>query len=146
MTLEAWVNPTAWPGSGVATVMIKYIDGTSVGESCYALSASASGVGDGVTTDTTGMWTGGMQSPPLNAWTHLAVTYDGATLTLLFNGQPQNSVALTGAIMTSVQPLFIGGDPTYGNFFSGMIDEIRIYDRALSQAEIQSDIVASSPN
>jgi len=145
MTLEAWVQPTTWPSSGIVSLLNKYIDGTSEGQFCYTLFGSVNGISAGVTTGGRWIFDDGTQSVPLNTWTHLAVTYDGAALTLFFNGEQQSSTPVTGPIATSAQPLFIGGDQPYGEFFNGMIDEIRIYNRALSQAEIQSDIAASSP-
>jgi len=70
----------------------------------------------------------------------LAVTYDGAALRLYVNGVLVSSLAVTGTLPTSTNPLQIGGDRFYGQFFQGMIDEVRIYNRALTQAEIQSDM------
>jgi len=75
-----------------------------------------------------------------NTWVHLAGTYDGATLRLYLNGVQVNSRAETGPIATSTNPLHIGGDSIYGQYFQGRIDEVRIYNRALSAPEIQRDI------
>ena len=50
------------------------------------------------------------------------------------------SKAATGAIVTSTSPLQIGGDSIYGQFFSGVIDEVRVYNTALTQAQIQTDM------
>jgi hypothetical protein len=46
----------------------------------------------------------------------------------------------TGAIAISINSLQIGGDSIYSQYFQGKIDEIRIYNRALSPAQIQSDM------
>jgi chitodextrinase len=75
-----------------------------------------------------------------NTWAHLAATYDRATMRLYVNGVQVASRAQTGAIATSTNPLQIGGDSIYGQYFAGRIDEVRIYNRALSAAEIQSDM------
>ena len=50
------------------------------------------------------------------------------------------SKTTTGAIVTSTGPLQIGGDSIYGQFFAGVIDEVRVYNTALSQAQIQTDM------
>ena len=50
------------------------------------------------------------------------------------------SKATTGSIVTSTGPLQIGGDSIYGQFFSGVIDEVRVYNTALSQIQIQTDM------
>ena len=79
---------------------------------------------------------------PLNAWTHVALTYDGTTMQLYVNGVLAASQARTGSIQASSNPLWIGGNSPYGEYFQGLIDEIRIYNRALTQAEIQADMAA----
>jgi Concanavalin A-like lectin/glucanases superfamily len=50
-----------------------------------------------------------------------------------------SSRATTGAIATSTLPLRIGGNAVWGEWFAGRIDEVRIYNRALSAAEIAAD-------
>jgi hypothetical protein len=50
------------------------------------------------------------------------------------------SRAVTGSLITSTGALRIGGNTVWGEYFSGLIDEIRIYNRALTPAEIQSDM------
>src|SRR5262249_53988438 len=59
---------------------------------------------------------------------------------LYVNGEQVASRAQTGAIATSTNPLQIGGNTFYGQYFAGLIDEVRIYNQALSVAEIQSDM------
>ncbi len=48
--------------------------------------------------------------------------------------------ALTGNIATSNNALRIGGNTLWGEYFNGLIDEVRVYSRGLSQTEIQSDM------
>ena len=74
------------------------------------------------------------------AWTHLAVTYDGANLRLYVNGVQTASRALTGSIVTTTGLLKIGGNAVSGEWFNGLIDEVRIYNRALTAAQIQTDM------
>ena len=45
-----------------------------------------------------------------------------------------------GSILTSSGPLRIGGNSVWGEFFAGAIDEVRVYNRALTQIEIQTDM------
>jgi hypothetical protein len=74
-------------------------------------------------------------------WTHLAVTYDGATQRLYVNGVQAASRAQTGSIAVGNQPLRIGGSASFaGEFFQGLIDEVKVYNRALSASEITTDM------
>ena len=50
------------------------------------------------------------------------------------------SRALTGSIVSSTQPLRIGGNQVWGEYFAGLIDDVRVYNRALSAAQIQTDM------
>jgi hypothetical protein len=59
---------------------------------------------------------------------------------LYVNGVQVSSAAASGAIATSTRVLGIGGDPIYGQYFAGRIDEVRIYNAALSAAQIQTDM------
>jgi len=136
MTLEAWVYPTVTL-SGWTDVVYKQVD-------IYYLEAE-SGVGAPATGGTfagTPATIYGTSAVPANSWTHLAATYDGAMLRLYVNGVQVSSHAQTGAISSSANPVQIGGDTIYGQYFQGRIDEVRIYNRALSQAEIQTDMNA----
>jgi hypothetical protein len=49
------------------------------------------------------------------------------------------SRAISGSLMTSTGALRIGGNSVWGQFFRGRIDEVRIYNRALTATEIQAD-------
>jgi hypothetical protein len=70
----------------------------------------------------------------------LARTYNGTTLRLYVNGLLVSTRPQTGTIPISTSPLQIGGDTIYGQYFPGRIDEVRIYNRALSTADIQRDM------
>ena len=79
---------------------------------------------------------------PLRVWTHLAGTFDGTTLQLYINGKLAASGPGTLGPINN-QPLEIAqsGDCVP---FAGLLDEVRLYKRALSAAEIK-DIVAGTP-
>ena len=69
-------------------------------------------------------------------WHHVVFTYDGATRRLYLDGIQAASNAVTGNIATSANPLYIG-EQTENIFpFNGAIDDVRIYNRALSYAEV----------
>jgi hypothetical protein len=76
---------------------------------------------------------------PLNVWTHLAATYDGSEVRLYINGILAASRAVDGDIVNTDDPLRIGGNNVWGEFFSGLIDEVRVYNRPLTREEIVAD-------
>jgi hypothetical protein len=71
------------------------------------------------------------------------MTYDGATLRLYVNGTQAATRAVTGTIQSGTNPLWIGGNQPYGEYFNGLIDEVRVYNRALAPGEIQTDMNGS---
>ena len=83
--------------------------------------------------------TGPLRSPSTRG-PHLAVTYDRQMLRLYVNGTEVASHTETGPITSSLGPLTIGSDPAYGQYFAGRIDEVRVYNAALTQAQIQADM------
>ena len=74
-------------------------------------------------------------------WYHLAGTYDGSTMTVFVNGVSILSQKVSGTLYIDESDLFIGrGDPefSFGEYFHGVLDEIRIWNVARSQKEIQA--------
>lgn len=70
-------------------------------------------------------------------WQHVGFTYDGATMTLWRNGVNLASTAKTGTIRSYPSPLQIGWIGTgAAYYFGGKIDDVRIFNRGLSAAEI----------
>jgi hypothetical protein len=74
----------------------------------------------------------------LNEWNHLVMTYDGTTRKHFLNGVEVGSwnEGVTLAFNTSV--VRIGANSSTSEFFNGTIDEVRIYNRALSASEVYS--------
>ncbi|MBI2038626.1 MAG: LamG domain-containing protein [Candidatus Nealsonbacteria bacterium] len=73
-----------------------------------------------------------------NVWTHVVVTYDGSTAKLYINGELKKTQGgLSGAIVDIGDNLTIGADNGGGYAFRGLIDEVRIYEKALALGQIQ---------
>jgi len=73
-------------------------------------------------------------------WFHLAATYDGSMIVAYVNGTKTADQAATGTMTIDKADLFIGkGDPEFssGEYFSGMIDEVRLWNVARSEQEIR---------
>jgi len=76
---------------------------------------------------------------PLNQWTHVAVTYDGGVVKTYINGALFHTYAGTGAIGdvdNSQNDFRVGGRQAASHNFRGRIDEVRVYNRALSASEV----------
>lgn len=72
-----------------------------------------------------------------DAWHHVAGVYDGSTVELYVDGAFDRSVPVAVGAIETTNGLRLGENWELGNsFFSGDLDEVRIYDRALSAAEI----------
>src|SRR5262249_35191649 len=76
----------------------------------------------------------------LGVWTYATFTYDGTVVKGYLDGALKVSVAATGSLQARGQTLQLGADQNLGQPFAGKIDELRIYNRTLSQAEIQTDM------
>jgi PKD repeat protein len=145
MTLEAWVYPLS-QSEGNNTVILKQAPGAKV----YALYSEedanlpASYINDGSYRDVVGP-----ERLPANTWTHLVATYDGAYQRLYVNGVEVAKSALNTLIQPSDGVLRIGGNSVWGEYFHGYIDEVRIYNRALTASEVASNketaVSASNP-
>ena len=144
MTIEAWVNPNSLTSSGWNTVVLK----ERPGYYAYALygNTGTNRPSANAFVGSTDADTRGTAQIPSNAWTHLAATYDGTTLALYVNGTQVSQTAVGGSIVTSTGALKIGGNAIWGEFFSGLIDEVRIYNRTLSSAQIQGDMTRAITN
>ncbi|MCE9557291.1 MAG: LamG domain-containing protein [Planctomycetes bacterium] len=71
-------------------------------------------------------------------WYHAAWTWDGATATLYVNGASVLTRAFAGVLPTDNNPLTIGGRTSTSYSITGMVDDVQVYDTALTQSEIQA--------
>ncbi|MCU0501974.1 MAG: hypothetical protein MUC51_09445, partial [Anaerolineae bacterium] len=81
-------------------------------------------------------WYGTGYKAPLDQWTHVVVVYDAGNVRTYINGALVHTLTLSGSI-SNANTLAIGSHPTEGEFFTGMIDEVRLFGRALSPDEIK---------
>ncbi|RYD39727.1 MAG: LamG domain-containing protein, partial [Verrucomicrobiaceae bacterium] len=128
ISASAWVNASVWNGNN--RILQK---GNT--DNQYRLLAEGgkfvweiSGVGRLETT-----------LPPVNQWVHIASTYDGDRMVIYFDGAEVASLAVTGAVPVTANPLHIGTKTAASgaqNHLNGMLDQVRLYGRALSAAEV----------
>ena len=139
MTIEGWVQPTV--SNDWQTLIVKERPGDLV----YGLysSTDANRPQSQVTLAGSARLLNGAAQIPGGSWTHVAATYDGTTQRLFVSGAQVSTLAAAGTIDTSNSPVRIGGNTIWSEWFNGLIDEVRIYNRALSAAEIQTDMNAA---
>ncbi len=130
ITIAAWINATDWGGNrrilekGNSDNQYRFLAENGVFK--FHL--------NGVNTLTAAL-------PNTNVWVHVAATWNGLTMVIYTNGQVQATLATGGTIATTADPLVIGtknGSTTAGDFFNGQLDEVRVYNRALGMAEINT--------
>jgi uncharacterized protein YjbI with pentapeptide repeats len=69
---------------------------------------------------------------------HVAATADGTTITFYVDGQAVGQVSQTAPLLPNSSPFQIGSaEPAFGNRFNGVVDELSLYNRALTATEIQ---------
>jgi hypothetical protein len=157
-TLEAWVKPES---SGYQAILAK--EQGCVGQNQFRLqldpaNKAAFMMSNGANEDG-GLWSGyyRLQSSsalPLSTWSHLAVTKNGNLFTLYVNGAPEATyTASVNLLHSGTQPFRVGAavdcSGNAGGFFNGMLDEVRVWSVARTQADIaanmSSPVSASNP-
>ena len=73
--------------------------------------------------------------PTTDKWWHVVMTYGGGKRRLFVNGKLADEAAVTGKLPTGTVPLTVGGGAKYNEGFSGWIDELAVYHRALTAAD-----------
>jgi len=78
-------------------------------------------------------------SLPLGRWVHLAGTYDGNVMRLYMDGEECGSLERPGPLRPGSQRLCLGNyDVRHHAHFSGLLDEVKLYDRALTAEEVRA--------
>jgi hypothetical protein len=146
-TFMAWVSLSSTPAEVVSvfnkwsqSVDDEYLFGINPDRTLYFGWQTTAGVDWGTTAYNQ---VNGNTVIPLGTMTHIAVVRNGGTLTFYVNGNLDASLsnAMDGnSFRNGIATLRIGGQGrgTRNRFFAGVIDEARIYNRALSEAEIES--------
>ncbi|ESS72438.1 PKD domain-containing protein [Methyloglobulus morosus KoM1] len=135
-TLEAWIKPISIRRGSI--IVKQEPNGTVYDLYSYEdrdLPISSFNDGQGYNT------VSGLQQLPVRQWVHLASTFDGVTQKLYINGVEVGSIQVqSGLVKQSYDVLRIGGNSVWGDYFRGYIDEVRIYNRSLSNDEILKDL------
>lgn len=149
ITVEAWIRPTSMGLNNYDnSIVCKH--SWSQGEQGYVLRSGNGQVDFSVCgKDANGAsisWVGATSpaaSITINTWYHVAGTYDGDSVRIYINGVQKDATALPdGMIPGLAYPIAIGklsdGSQFQTRYFSGQIDEVRIWNRALDASDILS--------
>lgn len=146
LTIEAWVYPTNT--SNYRDLVSKWDAVAGYNQKSYDFALYPGGrfyllvSPDG--TDSIPTYVISTNAVPVNAWTHVAATYDGGTLKVYLNGVLDGEGVYTNGIFRGTNALGIGGTiggatgTTIVSPFMGLIDEPSLYARALGDSEIQA--------
>jgi hypothetical protein len=134
-TQAAWVYlyGTSLVGSGFNPLIMKSL--TSENAFMYRMIANPDYIGAAFNTWDTAQSAG--QVTPLNQWHHVATVFNGTTVRYFYDGAFVGSQPMAMTITSDNRPLTIGADtPGIFEIFNGKIDDVCIYNRALSDADI----------
>jgi hypothetical protein len=139
LTVEAWVRPTNVSGPA-RTVIGNY--STPGNQAQFFVRANTSNYQFWIGNSAIGgyMNLNSSATPTLNAWQHIAGVWNGTVSSIYINGVLSGTASVTYTSMgVSTNSLVIGGN-TINENFDGNIDEVRIWNRALCQNEIQNNM------
>ena len=139
-TAEAWINPDVL---GTQTYLSQY---ASSQEAFAFILLSSGKIEFTVTTDgSTDQFFESSTAITAGAWSHVALTFDGTTVKAYINGVAAGTKAVSGTMFASTAPIEIGARNN-AHFFNGNIDEVRIWTRVLTEAEILAQKDKSIPS
>ncbi|OOV18886.1 leucine-rich repeat protein [Flavobacterium sp. LM4] len=133
ITLEAWIKPESIGTN--RTIVGNYNNGAFQMQSLLRQNGSSLEFWIGTNTGFTDATVSNVLSA--NTWYHVAGTWDGTTMKLYINGNQVASYPKSGSLSTTTNNYMIGNSST-NERFHGSIDEVRIWNVDLSQADIQN--------
>jgi len=135
LSISAWVNPRSAGGGGVASIINK--------PNSYVLRIDAGGSGQAnfrvynYAAQTVQIYSG-PGTVLYNTWTHIVAVYNGTHIKMYTNGvESPNKAQISGRIRNSVDNLYIGNSNLFTLTFDGLIDEAILFNKTLSDNEIQ---------
>lgn len=144
ITVAAWYNPRSFSGSGSDSIVDKGYASHTTPYYQYHLGVSGNQNLNNPAAFSFTVAVGGVPRSAGTApnswipgnWYYLVGTYDGATVKLYINGILAKSTPATGMLSDYGKDVHIGRFSNINSFLPGLIDEVRIYNRALSDTEI----------
>lgn len=139
LTLSMWINPASITGDSV--VLGKFWN-ANWASPYYQYGIELWGGRPQLLIGTSsGLASVGMDSPlAMNQWTHLAIVFNGLTAQFYVNSTLVTSKSLSVAITARGMQLRMGADAGTDQFYKGLLDNVRIYNRALTGTEVTTDM------
>jgi len=137
ITVDAWIRPSGTGLNNGIILMKNYLKYGLIwlpGTGKITFSLDIGGWADHLSTSTV----------PVGEWTHVAGTYDGSNVKIYINGSLDATHPRTGSIATSTGNLTLGYRSGVDEYFYGLIDEVEIFNRALTANEIGAIYAAGS--
>ena len=135
VTVSAWVKPEAWDNVWVSVLCKGY------NEACRQYGPQIHKSGKWLLNYYNGTKANELQAKAieLNTWSHVSVTYTPTAITVYVDGERIGSMTPLGNMVKNSEPLYIGCDfPGGDEYLTGDMDEVRIYNRALSASEVRA--------
>ncbi|MDD5398799.1 MAG: cohesin domain-containing protein, partial [Dehalococcoidia bacterium] len=141
-TFSVWLYKEDAGEGGYAVVLSKGDTAATDDNSPYALFHDYSGLSPTVRLTKDNSWTGLISAgatTDFKQWHHLGVTWDGRDVKFYVDGVLKDTQTWQGPLPNSAASLLIGCDPPgLTEYFRGMMDDLRIYNYALSDSEVQA--------
>ena len=137
-TVASWVNFSALPGPGKYPNVVAKLS-SPAGYYGYGMFWNGSGVAGIIGPGSSTWYTTSPYVPTAGVWNHYVTVFDGTNLRLYVNGTQYSQVAATAPGSTATIPIKMGphySNPSAYGVINGMLDDVRIYGRALSATEV----------
>jgi len=139
-TIETWVNPGQIKGDWQPLVTKEESDGWPRNYGMFITPNAMTVHFSFAATNGYNIYSNSQSSLILNQWNHIAMTYDGSSLKFYLNGQLDASINTNAIPLQNTEPVKIGKEISAYTPFAGKMDEVRIWNKARTQAEIQADM------
>ncbi len=141
ITVEAWIKADAW-GTSSFTNSIFCKHGWATGNKGYVLRCGDNGKVSFNISNASGAWTEAITGSVMKTgqWYHVAGTFNGDTIIVYINGNVEATTVYNGSMSPSTGLDAKIGEIAYtsGRFFKGQIDEVRMWNTALSKHDLRT--------
>lgn len=141
LTIAGWIKPQNFSGTATNNLVVKYKDSSwssGNGGQWYLRVNTANEIEGGINIGGAIQGITASASFSTSTYAFVAMTYDGSAVKIYVNGSLVANSSLSGALATGSNPMYIGNNTPAGDTSSQYVDELGIWNRALSSSEISS--------